>query len=75
MCNFKVTFNFEYDAPLVDTTLQIIKFNIFTSKELIELVPLCSVHRYFETIHEILECYNVVEEDQEDKHSRNLQIP
>lgn len=29
--NFKVTFNFEDDAPLIDTALQIIKNKIFTS--------------------------------------------
>jgi hypothetical protein len=27
--NFKVTFNFEVDSPLVDATLQVIKSNIF----------------------------------------------
>jgi hypothetical protein len=33
--NFKVTFNFEDEAPSIDTTLQSIKDNIFTSEYLI----------------------------------------
>jgi hypothetical protein len=37
--NFKVTFNFEDDAPSVDTTLQIIKNNIFTSEDSMDQYP------------------------------------
>jgi hypothetical protein len=74
-CNFKVTFNFEDDAPLIDTTLQIIKNKIFTSEDSIGLVPLCSLPRYFVTVQEVLECYNVVGEDQEDEDPRNFQVP
>jgi hypothetical protein len=73
--NFKVTFSFEDEAPSVDTTLQVIKENIFTSEDSIELVPVCSVHRSSVIVREVLECYNVVGEDQEDEDPRNLQIP
>jgi hypothetical protein len=31
--NFKVTFSFEDDAPLIDSTLQVIKNNIFASED------------------------------------------
>jgi hypothetical protein len=45
--NFKVTFNFEDDAPSVDTTLQIIKNKIFTSEDSMIPVPLCSAPQIF----------------------------
>jgi hypothetical protein len=64
--NFKVTFSFEDDAPLIDSTLQVIKNNIFSAEDSIELVPVCSAHRYSVTVEEVLHCYNVVEEDQEE---------
>jgi hypothetical protein len=74
--NFKVTFSFEDDAPLIDSTLQVIKNNIFSEKDLIELVPICSTHIYFATVKEVLHCYNVVEEYQgEEKDTRNVKIP
>jgi hypothetical protein len=31
--NFKVTFSFEDDAPLIDSTLQVIKNNIFSAED------------------------------------------
>jgi hypothetical protein len=31
----------------------------------IEIVPMCCMHRVDATIHELLACYNVIEEDQE----------
>jgi hypothetical protein len=40
--NFKVTFSFEDDAPLIDSTLQVIKNNIFSAEDSIELVHVCS---------------------------------
>jgi hypothetical protein len=74
--NFKVTFSFEDDAPLIDSTLQVIKNNIFSSEDSIELVPVCSMHRSSVTVEEVLHCYNVVEEDQEeDEDPRNVKIP
>jgi hypothetical protein len=73
--NFKVTFSFEDEAPSVDTTLQVIKDKIFASEDSIELVPVCSAHRSSVTVREVLECYNVIGEDQEDEDLRNLQIP
>jgi hypothetical protein len=70
--NFKVTFSFEDDAPSVDTTLQVIKDNIFASEDSIELVPICSTHRYSTMVQEVLECYNVIGEDQEDEDPREI---
>jgi hypothetical protein len=37
--------------------------------------PLYSVPRYIATIQDVLECYNVVGEDQEDEYLRILKIP
>ena len=51
--NFKVTFKFEDDAPLVDTTLQIMKNKIFKSKESRIPVPLCSTPWYSLIIQEV----------------------
>jgi hypothetical protein len=74
-CNFKVTFNFEYNAPLVDIALQMFKNKMFTSKDFTRPVPLCSAPRSSTTVQEVLECYNIVGEDQEDEDLRNLQVP
>jgi hypothetical protein len=41
----------------------------------IEIIPTCSVHRESVTIHKLLECYNVTEEDQEEEDPRNVQVP
>ena len=74
--NFKVTFSFKDDAPLIDSSLQAIKNNKFSSEDSIELVPVCSVHRYSMTVEEVFHCYNVAKEDQEeDKDPRNVKIP
>jgi hypothetical protein len=73
--NFKVTFKFEDDTPSVDTTLQIIKTKIFTPEDSKIPAALCSAPKYSVTVQEVLECYNVVGEDQEDEDPRNLQIP
>jgi hypothetical protein len=43
---------------------------------LVELVPVCSTHRYSVTVGEVLHYYNVVEEDQEeDEDPINVKIP
>jgi hypothetical protein len=60
---FKVSFYFDDEVPSIDTTLQVIKDNIFTLEELIELVPICSVHRTSTKVREVLECYNFIGED------------
>jgi hypothetical protein len=73
--NFKVTFSFEVESPLVDATLQVIRSNIFMEEDQIEIVPACSAHRESVTVHELLECYNVTEEDQEEEDPRNVQVP
>jgi hypothetical protein len=64
---FKVTFMFEHKSPLVDAALQVIRTNIFSEKEPVEVVPVFSTHRASMTVHELLECYNVSKEhDEED---------
>jgi hypothetical protein len=57
--NFKVTFKFEVESPLVDVALQVIINNFFMEEGQIEIVHMCSVHRETMIVHELLECYNV----------------
>jgi len=59
---FKVTLSFEDDAHSVDTTLQIIKNNIFTSEDSTIPIPLCSASRYSLSVQDVLEFYNVARE-------------
>jgi hypothetical protein len=47
--NFKVTFSFEDDSPLVDASLQIIRSNIFVEGDHIEIVPTCSTQRIYDS--------------------------
>jgi hypothetical protein len=72
---FKVTFNFEHKYPLIDAALQVIRTKIFSEEELIEVVPICSVHRASMIFHELLECYNVTKEEQGEEDTRNVQVP
>jgi hypothetical protein len=36
---------------------------------------MCRVHKESTTVHEIIECYNVTEEDQEEEYPRKVQLP
>jgi hypothetical protein len=38
------------------------------------IVPTCSVHRESATTHELLECYNITEDDKEEEDPRNVQV-
>jgi hypothetical protein len=62
--NFKATFNFEVESPLVDAALQVINGKKIMEEGQVETIPTCSAHRESATIHDLLECYNVTEEDQ-----------
>jgi hypothetical protein len=70
--NFKVTFSFENNNPLIDSALQVIKNNIFASEDLLGSIPLYSVPRVTATVEEVLHCYNVAEEDQDEEDPRKL---
>jgi hypothetical protein len=52
-----------------------LEVNFFMEEGQVEIVPTCSVHRESVTVHELLECYNVTEEDQEEEDPRNVQVP
>jgi hypothetical protein len=39
------------------------------------VVPVCNVHRASMTVHELLECYNVAKEEQDEEYPRNVQVP
>ena len=71
---FKVTFTFEHEYPLLDATLQAIRTKIFLEEGLMEVVPMCSVHRDSMTIHELLECYNVAKEEHNEEDPRNVHV-
>jgi len=60
---------------LIEIVLQVIKNNIFSSEDSIEIVPICSVHRYSATVEEVFHYYNVYkEEKEEDKDPRNVKM-
>jgi hypothetical protein len=72
---FKVTFTFEHESPLLDATLQAIRTKIFLEEGPMEVVPMCSAHRASMIVHELLECYNVAKEEQDEEDPRNIQVP
>jgi hypothetical protein len=39
------------------------------------VVPVCSVHKANMIFHELLECYNVAKEEQDEEYPRNVQVP
>jgi hypothetical protein len=59
--NFKVTFSFKNNNSLIKSTLQGIKNNIFMTEGSMYDTPIVT-----EPVEEILHCYNVEEENQED---------
>jgi hypothetical protein len=72
--NFKVTFNFESNNPLAESTLKVLRNNIFSSKDMLGSLPLHSVARVTMTIEEVLHYYNVAEESQDEEDPINFQI-
>jgi len=40
-----------------------------------EVVPMCSAHRAYMIVHELLECYNVAKDEQYDEDPRNIEVP
>jgi len=40
-----------------------------------DVVLMCSAHRTSMTVYELLECYNVAQEDQHEEDPRNIQLP
>jgi len=40
-----------------------------------EVVPMCSSHRDSIIVHELLECYNVAKEEQDEEDPRNIKVP
>jgi hypothetical protein len=40
-----------------------------------EVVPVCNAHRASMTIHELLECYNVSKEEQDEEDTGNVHVP
>jgi hypothetical protein len=70
--NFKVTFNFEVESPLVDAILQIIRGIFFMEKGQVELVHTYNVHRESTTSHKLLECYNITEDNKDNEDLRNV---
>jgi hypothetical protein len=72
---FKVIFTFEYKSPSIHATLQDIQMNIFSEEGLMEVVPVCDVHRDTMIVHELLECFNVAKEQYDEEDPKNMQIP
>jgi hypothetical protein len=71
---FEITFTFEHESPSIYTTLQVIQMKIFSEIEMMEVVPVCNVHKAKMTVHKILECYNITQEENEEEDPRKVQI-
>ena len=63
---FKVTFTFEHEFPTIDAVLHAIRSNIFLEEGTMEVVLVCSAHRANINVHELLECYNVAKEEEDE---------
>jgi hypothetical protein len=72
---FKVNFSFENESPLIDATLLVILTKILSKEGSMEVVPICSTHRNSMTVHELLECYNVVKEEHDEEDPSNVKVP
>ena len=59
----------------MDATLQYIRIKIFLEEEHMKVVPAYNVHRALMISHELLECYNVSKEEQDEEYPRNVQVP
>jgi hypothetical protein len=71
---FKVTFNFEHESPLVDASLQVIRTKIFSEEDPMEVVSMCSAHRDSMIVHELMECYSVVKEENDEEDPMNVKV-
>ena len=58
---FVLTFSFEDDCPYIDSTLQIVKKNIFENE-----IPLTWQPDWVVQLQNVLECYNITAEEDED---------
>jgi hypothetical protein len=72
---FEVKFTFEHESPLTDVSLKDIRTNIFLEEGPIVVVPMCSVHIASTIVHKLLECYNVVKEEQDEEDTRDIPLP
>jgi hypothetical protein len=54
--------------------LQDIRHNIFSEEDSMEVIYVCSAHNIAMTFHQLLECYNVAQEVQEEEDPKNVQI-
>jgi hypothetical protein len=70
--NLMVTFNFENNNPLIESTLWVLKNNIFASEDLLGSIPLYSMLRVTTTLEEVMHCYNVAKESQYEEDPRKL---
>jgi hypothetical protein len=73
--NFKVTFSFEVESPLVDASLQVIRSNIFMEDDHMGMIPQAVHVEASATVREMLACYNIIEADQDEEDPRNVQVP
>jgi hypothetical protein len=59
----------------MDAVIQTIRTNIFSKEGHMEVVPVYNAHKALMTIHELLECYNMDKEEQDEEDPRNVQVP
>jgi hypothetical protein len=70
--SFNTTSSFENELPLVDEYLMAIRNIIFSVETVVDVVPVCSEHRDSMTVHEIMECYKVGKEYQDEEDPTNI---
>jgi hypothetical protein len=59
--NFVITFSFEHENPMVDTTLKVVRDRIFEEPEFEIVTTYQNQNR--QTVRQLLHCYHVAEED------------
>jgi hypothetical protein len=64
---FRVTFTFKHESPSIDVVLQALQSNIFSEEGMMEVVSVCRAHRANIIVHELLECYNVAKEENDEE--------
>ena len=51
-----------------------IKKKIFVEEEEMELISVCNAHDASMTVHKLLECYDVTQQDQDNEDPRKMQV-
>jgi hypothetical protein len=53
----------------------VIKKKFFVEEEAMELISVCNAHDASMTVHKLLECYDVTQDDQDNEDPRKIRVP